>query len=304
MTIQPIPSIEGAGRSWQTQRPCPKLALKNDGSLEIVFIGTGSAFAETRYQTNFLIIKGDTHVMVDFGMTGPRALKETTGLKVTDLDVFLPTHSHADHIGGLEQAGLLNRYVGRKFMDKPKLKMVVTEPYQEVLWDRSLRGGMEWNEEEAGTHKRLGFTDFFDVIRPKWLTQQPREIWTVAIGGRHPAEAIHLEMFRTKHIPDTAPDWQASFMSFGLHIDNRVFVSGDTRFDPELIDLYADRSEAMFHDVQFFPGAVHAPLPDLKTQAAERKKKTCLMHYADNFGSQDISGFMGWAQQGVRYVFD
>jgi len=280
-----------------------KLSLKNDGRLEIAFIGTGSAFAKTLFQTNFLIIKGGTHIMVDFGMTGPRALMVHAGLDVTDLEVFLPTHSHADHVGGLEATALMNRYVGRKFMGKPKLKAIISEPYQEVLWDRTLRGGMEWNE-ETDDKKRLCFTDFFDVIRPRWLTQQPREIWTVELGG------IRMEMFRTKHIPDTAADWQASFISYGLFIslgrrdDLGIFISGDSRWDPELIDYYAPRSEFLFHDVQFFPGAVHAPLADLKNLRADVKERTALVHYADNWPQQDISGFAGWAKEGHRYIFD
>ncbi|NQW29443.1 MAG: hypothetical protein HQ472_02895 [Ignavibacteria bacterium] len=46
------------------------LSLKNDGKLEVVFLGTGTAFAKDLYQTNLLLIKGDTHILVDFGMTG------------------------------------------------------------------------------------------------------------------------------------------------------------------------------------------------------------------------------------------
>ena len=49
-----------------------RLSLKNDGQLELFFIGVGSAFALKNNQTNFLIIKGDKHIMVDFGMTGRR----------------------------------------------------------------------------------------------------------------------------------------------------------------------------------------------------------------------------------------
>ncbi|MFK5281974.1 hypothetical protein ACI3PL_20700, partial [Lacticaseibacillus paracasei] len=63
-----------------------KLSLKNDGALEVFFIGTGSAFAKTHYQTNFLIIKGDHHVMVDFGITGPVALPQTSKLEATDIE--------------------------------------------------------------------------------------------------------------------------------------------------------------------------------------------------------------------------
>jgi ribonuclease BN (tRNA processing enzyme) len=276
--------------------------LTNDGSLWIIFIGVGSAFAATKHQTNFLIIKGDKHIMVDFGMTGPVALQNTLGLKPTDIECVLPTHSHADHVGGLECLALMNRYVGMRFMKKPKMKMIIAEEYQRILWDRTLRGGLEDNEEDMETSKKLGFCDFFDVIRSKWKTHSPREIFEVDYEG------IHLEIFRTKHIPEQSPSWEESFVSFGLFIDNRVFVSGDTRFDKELIDLYADKAECMFHDVQFFPGAVHAPLAELKTLPAEIKRKMFLIHYADNWQQQDITDFnvgdiKGWAEQGVVYDF-
>ncbi|MFA6536200.1 MAG: MBL fold metallo-hydrolase [Candidatus Paceibacterota bacterium] len=277
--------------------PTEKLSLTNDGNLEVFFIGTGSAFARKHFQTNLLLIKGKEHLMVDFGMTGPLALATTARLDHGEINNLLISHSHADHIGGLECLALNRRYVGIPFQKRPKLKMIITEAYQEVLWDRSLRGGMEWNEEEENSHKRLCFTDFFDPIRPGWLKKQPREVYEVNFGG------MHIEMFRTKHIPDKAPDWQASFVSFGLFIDGHVFISMDTRFDEDLIHEYADRSSVMFHDVQFFPGAVHAPLAELRTLPPEVKAKMHLMHYADNWETQDITGFAGWVEQGVRYIF-
>ena len=275
-----------------------KLSLTNSGTLEAFWIGTGSAFAKKHNQTNLLLIKGDTHILVDFGMTGPRALKETAGLDPTDIGVLLPTHSHADHVGGVECLGLMNRYVGIPLMKKPKLTVIINELYQEILWDRTLRGGMEWNEETEATHKLLTFPDFFNVVRPQWLRQQPREVWKINYHG------IDMELFRTKHIPDTAPDWQGSFFSIGLFVDNRIFISMDTRFDTELIGLYADRSEIMFHDVQFHPEGVHAPLSSLRTLHPIIKSKMYLMHYPDAFDTQDIYGFAGWTEQGVRYVFE
>jgi hypothetical protein len=189
----------------------------------------------------------------------------------------------------------MNRYVGMKFMKKPKLEMIINETYQEILWDRTLRGGMEWNEEETDTHKKLTFSDFFNVVRPSWVTRQPREIWQVDYKG------ISLTMFRTKHIPDSAQDWQASFISFGLVIDDQVFVSCDSRFDPDLFEMFS-HCPYVFHDVQFFPGAVHAPLNDLRTMTHVVPKMR-LMHYGDNWDQQDISGFAGWTLPGVRYIF-
>ena len=270
------------------------LNLTNDEKLEIFFIGVGSAFATTLHQTNFLLIKGGTHIMVDFGMTGPAALLETAGLLPEHISAILPTHSHADHAGGIECLGLKNRYISRR-LGQPKIKMIIGEEYQRILWDYTLRGGLQFNETADG--RPLDFGDYFDVVRPVWKTFQPREIFELQFGD------IHLEIFRTNHYPQQSHDWQTAFVSFGLFVDNRIFISGDTQFDRQLIALYAEQSEAMFHDVQFFPGAVHAPLADLKTLPSDIKAKMHLMHYADNWPAQDISDFAGWAKQGVRYIF-
>ena len=56
--------------------------------------------------------------------------------------------------------------------------MVINETYQHILWDMSLRGGCEANEEEAGD--RLSFKDLFDVLRPHWLPDYPRETFDVS----------------------------------------------------------------------------------------------------------------------------
>jgi len=282
--------------------PAPKpLALENDGSLDILFLGTGSAFAATHYQTNFLAVKGSTHVLIDCGMTGPAAMRDLAGLEPTDIEMILPSHSHADHVGGIECLALMNRYVGQRFMNKPKLKMVVTTEYSEVLWDRTLRGGLEWNE-LGPDGMGLRFTDFFDFLHPQREEGHRRETFVIDLpcGGD---ENLHIELFRTKHIAEQSESWQTSFISYGVFVDERVFFSGDTRFDPELIEDYAPRAEVMFHDVQFFAGAVHAPLPDLKTLPADVRERMYLVHYADNWEAQDISDFAGWVKQGVLYRF-
>jgi L-ascorbate metabolism protein UlaG (beta-lactamase superfamily) len=269
--------------------------LTNDGTLDLFFVGAGSAFTKRQYQTNLIIIKGEDHLLVDCGSKCPQALSEL-GISVTDIGTLLITHSHADHIGGLEEAALMGRYV-----KKVKPVMVITETYQHILWDMSLRGGCGYNEEEA--RDTLGFNDFFDVIRPVWLPDYPRETYSASVGG------ITIKMMRTKHIPDSSSDWQSSFWSSGIIIDDRIMFTSDTRFDPDLIEYYNKRFsiEMIFHDCQFYTGGVHAGLEELNALPADVKAKIILCHYGDNWESYETKiadyGFAGLARQHVFYRF-
>ena len=273
-----------------------KLSLKNDGNLELFFLGTGSAFTKRQYQTNLLIIKGNDHLLIDCGTKCPQAMSEL-GLPITEIKNFLITHSHADHIGGLEEVSLLARY-----FTKRKPVMVINETYQHILWDMSMRGGCEYNEEEAGD--MLTFKDFWDVIRPQWLTDYSRETFGAKVGS------IDIKIMRTKHIPDSSSDWQSSFWSCGVIIDDRVFFTSDTRFDYDLVDYYESKFnfEAIFHDCQWFTGGVHASIEELNGLPTETKKKMLLTHYGDNWeefeGTIKEYGFMGRALPHVYYSFD
>ncbi|MBN1534669.1 MAG: MBL fold metallo-hydrolase [Spirochaetes bacterium] len=273
-----------------------KLSLTNDGRLELFFIGAGSAFTKRQYQTNLLIIKGKDHVLIDCGTKCPQALSEL-GVPVTDISNFLITHSHADHIGGLEEVCLMGRYVTKK-----KPLMIVNETYQYILWDMSLRGGCAYNEEEA--RDMLSFSDFWTIKRPIWLPDYPRETFKVDIGE------INIKMMRTKHIPDSSSDWQSSFWSCGVIIDDRIMFTSDTRYDHDLVEFYETRFdfEAIFHDCQFFTGGVHAGIEELKQFSPEIKKKMYLTHYGDNWEDFEDKvkeyGFAGLTQQQVFYVFD
>lgn len=272
------------------------LSLQNEGHLELVFIGAGSSFANNLYNTNFIIIKGDAHILIDFGVTGPFALPDVTGLKIVDIETFLPTHSHSDHIGGVEYLALTNRYIGVPVFKKPKLDMIITKQYQKVLWDMSLKGGMRWNEiNEEG--KFLQLDNYFNLINPKKIPNSLRDTWRINYKG------IEIELFKTVHIPEQSSFLSEAFHSFGLYIDNRLFISGDTKFDRNLIDSYADKSEIMFHDASLTPNPVHASIGELKRLPKNIKQKMYLMDYSDEWKSVDVSDFGGFAEQGKRYIF-
>ncbi|RKX75989.1 MAG: MBL fold metallo-hydrolase [Spirochaetes bacterium] len=273
-----------------------KLKLTNEGFLSLFFVGVGSAFSKRHYQTNLLIIKGDDHLMVDCGTKTPQALFEL-GYNITDIRNFLITHSHADHIGGLEEVMLVGRYVKRK---KPAI--VINKTYQQILWDMSLRGGSAFNEEHEGAV--LSFGDMWEVKRPDWLKSYPRETMNADVGS------INVKLFRTRHIPSQpGGDWHSSFWSCGLIIDDRVMFTSDTQYDPELIDSFSAifDLEMIFHDCQFFTGGIHAGLEELKDLPADIKKKMALTHYGDNWeefeDKIDTYGFFGLAKQWHYYDF-
>ena len=269
--------------------------LKTDGRLRFFFLGVGSAFTKRHFQTNLLVIKGDNHILIDCGTRCTQSLY-TLDLSITDIKNFLITHSHADHIGGLEEAALMARYV-----KKTKPTMIIDETYQHILWDMSMRGGCAYNEEDAGDI--LTFKDFWEVIRPKHLPEHPRQTFGSSCGK------IKIKMMRTKHIPDSTDNWANSFWSCGIIIDDRVMYTSDTRFDPELVTYYDEKLnlETIFHDCQFFTGGVHASLKELNALPKNIKEKIYLVHYGDNWekfiDKVKEYGFAGLAKQHTAYDF-
>lgn len=270
------------------------LELTNDGGLSFFFVGVGSAFSKKHYQNNILIVKGNDHILVDCGITCPTALYNY-GSNITKIKNILITHSHADHIGGLEEAALMGRYV-----TKSRPKMYITKQYKKLLWNQSLRGGNSYGEMSAG--RFLTFDDYFELVEPKLISKRPRPIYETNCGS------INIKVFRTRHIPDNAGSWKKAFYSTGILVDDRILFPADTQFDQELIDWMTSTYpiEYIFHDCQFYTGGVHASYDELKTLPETVRNKMYLCHYGDNFESfsPEADGFIGFAKEGHFYHFD
>ncbi len=220
--------------------------------MKITMLGTGSAFAKAFNNNNAVIETDGRLLLVDCGITAPRALHEL-GYGFNDLHAVLITHIHADHIGGLEEFAFQMKFVyGRKPI------LYIADTLVQPIWEHSLRGGLQ--QEDAETLR-----DFFDV-RP------------LAVGPRHTLmPGLEVELVPTRHIPNK-PNFSMLFNGF-------FFYSGDTVFDPDLLaSLVGERGvEVIFHDCQLHPpGVVHACLPQLLTLPAELQKRIYLMHYGDD----------------------
>jgi mRNA degradation ribonuclease J1/J2 len=270
------------------------LELTNKGTLSLFFVGVGSAFSKAHYQTNLLIVKGNDHLLIDCGSKTPQAFYELN-CPITRVQNYFITHSHADHVGGLEEVMLLGRYASKK---KPNI--YITREYKDILWDMSLKGGAAYNEGP----EPLTFEDFWVPHIISETDAMPRKGWEFNIGS------INIKTFRTNHIPDNTETWSDAFWSTGVLIDDRILFTSDTRFDPELIHSFEKKfkPERIFHDTQFFFGGVHAGIDELATLPPNIKEKMHLVHYGDNWKSQKKKvrkhGFYELTKQWHWYTFD
>jgi ribonuclease BN (tRNA processing enzyme) len=267
----------------------------SEGKLVVCFTGVGSAFSKKNSQTSLIVGKNGKLVLVDIGSKTPQALYDK-GIKVTDFDGYYFTHSHSDHVGGVEELLLMSRYVTKK-----KPQVLITENYQRELWEFTLKGGSEYNETGL-----LRFGDFVDVVRPRWVQSQPREMFKANFLG------IDFLIFRTMHIPGNVAEWEAAFWSTGLVIEHNVLFSGDTRYDETLFDHLAGhmwgRLTTIFHDCQLFdPGTVHATFSELQRLPEHIRNRMYLVHYGDTFDTHqprpEAAGFKGFAQPWEIYEF-
>lgn len=268
----------------------------NSGELQFFFIGTGSAFSTKYFQNNLLIIKGSDHLLVDCGNICPYAMTTYNSNISSVKNVFI-THSHADHIGGMEHLALAGKYITN---NRPKV--VITDEYKKILWEQSLKGGCAYGE-TSSLGKLFTFEDYFDQIKPVELKNTPRPMYEANVGS------INLKIFRTQHIPSPDGSWDNTFYSTGILVDDRILFTGDARFDKDLLDYMESnyQIEAIFHDCQFYEGGVHAFIGELEKLPADIKSKMLLCHYGDN--KEDFvdrvskSGFAGFVDRGVYYTF-
>lgn len=316
---------------WKWDKP---LRLKSSpGVLRLGFWGCGSAFALHQYQSNMVVIKGETSIFIDLGTKLAVKLQEF-GLSVHDIKNLVVTHSHADHVGGVEELGLKRRYETPLVMaleeglelppkgdgeifkrveqiragGETRVPLYAPHDYAQDLWGQTLRGGMAHSEEVdlGGPTGRMTLNHFFDLRPPKKVYgKYNRDAWEFTVGEGK--DKIHFLMYVGPHIPDTASSLDENFFSAGFVIDGRVMISGDTRYDPDAVLKIGKDCETIFSDCQSFPGGVHVHYDELCRFPTDIRKKMFLYHCDDGMrplnadgtlGGRDVTkdGFAGFAE--------
>ncbi len=218
--------------------------------MNITMIGTGSAFAKKYDNNNALIEHNGFRLLVDCGITLPKALHQQ-GIAFDELDGVLISHIHGDHVGGLEEYAFQMMF---KYQRKPIL--YIAQSLVEPLWEQTLRGGL--------TQEPLVELEHFFDVRP------------LAPGIDHELyPGLTVKLMETKHIPNKP--------SYSFLFNGSFFYTADMRFDPMLLQQLIDNGvSTIYHDCQLeAPGVVHASLDELLTLPDFIQQKTWLMHYGD-----------------------
>ncbi len=256
----------------RTARRCSSTTEMGASAMKLQMIGTGNAFAKKYFNNNALIEQDGFKLLIDCGITAPLALYEL-GIGMEELNAVLITHTHGDHVGGLEEYGFQMKF---KHGRKPVLYLADT--LVEPLWNHTLSGGMT----QEGLDR---LEDAFEVRQLR--AGEVQEL----------APNLCVELLRTQHI--------AGKKSYSVILNRDVFYSADMTFDRELLEtLVRDRGiRRIFHEVQLEgPGQVHTTLDELLSLPEEIQEITKLMHYADNKDQfEERAGKMSFLEQGEVY---
>lgn len=251
--------------------------------MKLTFIGVSSALSVgyLKFHSNILIESNNhKNILVDCGGDARHALHEL-GLKHNNIDAVYISHLHADHVGGLEWLGF-----SKFFNEKTRLPLYIANELSHPLWDNVLSGGMKTLEEKEAT-----LDTFFNVIKHDNTNFKWENILFELVKVPHTYSNSHL-------LP-----------SYGLLIytnNKTIFITTDTRFNPEVLMNVYKKADIIFHDCETSTHASHqhARYDQLIGLPTDIKNKMWLYGYNNNCLPNAINdGFLGFATRGQQFEF-
>lgn len=241
----------------------------------IEWIGTGSGLNPTLGNTSFIVRGEDRTLLVDCGFTVPLELIKSGKLK--DITDVVLTHTHADHIGGIEGFAFMNYFAYKNKGDKRPNLYIASDDFAHDLWANSLKGGMEKNQNDNNVPFDATLETYFNI----YIRKQ------VSIPS-----LPSFSLFQTLHVQNME--------NYGLRFDNGIFYSGDT------VELPDKNSKLIFQDCQFYETStdVHISYDKLNRELSpETKAKTYLVHLGGGYDklNSKSDGFAGFVMPKQRF---
>lgn len=253
---------------------------------KLLFLGSGSAFTvgADNFQSNMLLMNNyGNKLLLDCG-SDIRFSLNLAGFSHLDITDIYISHLHADHIGGLEYAGISTKFDPR--CRKPNL--YVSKELASELWETSLAGGMKSNQGE------LADLDTYFVVHK------------VAKDGYFIWDNIQFHLVRVIHI-DNGYFLMPSYGLF-FEIDKvKVFLTTDTQLQLDLYKPLYEKADLIFQDCEtaLVHSTVHAHYRELVDLPLKFKEKMWLYGYQPGALPNAVQdGFLGFVKRGQLFDFE
>jgi ribonuclease BN (tRNA processing enzyme) len=179
--------------------------------MEIIVLGVGDAFTTKHINTSFLLRHEGFSLAIDCpdryrGVLTEAGKKAGLELTLEDVDVFLVTHLHGDHVNGLESVAFY-----RRFRENKNVVLWALEKVLEDLWPKRLQVAMEpvFDGADWSSNSRETYFDFRSM----------------RVGEQTQIGPFSVESYLTlHHLRASALKISVGGSSFGY--------SCDTRYDP------------------------------------------------------------------------